>query len=129
MIVIAAVLLMGNFSGANTFIAVLVVIGIFAIGVFLITKKKDSIEQIIEVKMQPVFVGIITLMPAYRHNYLLRLVAQLYECAVYFVFCTLSNQVESLTNFRVSGVELRFPAPSHCGHSFLESPSPIVPLP
>jgi len=39
------------------------------------------------------------------------------------------DQGESLTNFRVSGVELRFPAPPHFGHSFLESPSPIVPLP
>ena len=39
------------------------------------------------------------------------------------------DQVESLTNFRVSGVELRFPAPPHFWHSFLESPSPVVPLP
>ena len=39
------------------------------------------------------------------------------------------DQGESLTNFRVSGVELRFPAPPHYEHNFLDSPSPVVPFP
>jgi hypothetical protein len=38
-------------------------------------------------------------------------------------------QVESLTNFRVCGVELTFPAPSQFGHRFLKPPSPIAPEP
>jgi len=44
-----------------------------------------------------------------------------------FNYC--AGSVESLTNFRVSGVELRFPAPPHFGHNFLDSPSPVVPFP
>ena len=38
-------------------------------------------------------------------------------------------QVESLSNFRVCGVELTFPAPSQFGHCFLKSPSPVAPEP
>ena len=40
MIVIAAVLLIGNFAGANTFPVVLGLLGIFVIGVFFLSKKK-----------------------------------------------------------------------------------------
>jgi hypothetical protein len=39
------------------------------------------------------------------------------------------DQVESLSNFRVCGVELTFPAPSQFGHRFLKSPLPIAPEP
>jgi len=38
-------------------------------------------------------------------------------------------QVEFLINFRVCGVELTCPAPSQFGHRFLESPSPVAPVP
>jgi len=38
-------------------------------------------------------------------------------------------QVESLSNFRVCGVDLTFPAPSQFGHRFLKSPSPVAPEP
>jgi len=38
-------------------------------------------------------------------------------------------QVESLSNFRVCGVYLTFPAPSQFGHRFLKSPSPVAPEP
>jgi LPXTG-motif cell wall-anchored protein len=40
LIVIAAVLLIGNFSSANTFPVVLGLLGIFVIGVFFLSKKK-----------------------------------------------------------------------------------------
>jgi len=40
LVVIAAVLLIGNFSGANTFPVVLGLLGIFVIGVFFLSKKK-----------------------------------------------------------------------------------------
>jgi len=40
-----------------------------------------------------------------------------------------SHQVEFSINFRVCAVELSFPAPSHFGHRFLESPSPVEPVP
>jgi len=40
LIVIAAVLLIGNFSSANTFSVVLGLLGIFVIGVFFLSKKK-----------------------------------------------------------------------------------------
>jgi len=39
------------------------------------------------------------------------------------------HQVEFLIDFRVCGVELSFPAPSHFGHRFLKTPSPAVPVP
>jgi hypothetical protein len=39
------------------------------------------------------------------------------------------HQVEFLIYFHVFWVELTFPAPSHFGHRFLESPSPIAPVP
>jgi hypothetical protein len=39
------------------------------------------------------------------------------------------HQVEFLNAFRVCGVELSLPAPSHFGHRFLESPSPVAPEP
>jgi hypothetical protein len=39
------------------------------------------------------------------------------------------HQVEFLINFRVCGVELTCPAPSQFGHRFLESPSPVAPVP
>jgi len=39
------------------------------------------------------------------------------------------HQVEFLIDLRVCGVELSFPAPSHFGHRFLETPSPVVPVP
>jgi len=39
------------------------------------------------------------------------------------------HQVEFLIDFRVCGVELSFPAPSHFGHRFLKTPSPVVPVP
>ncbi len=39
------------------------------------------------------------------------------------------HQVEFLNAFRVCGVELSLPAPSHFGHRFLESPSPVAPVP
>jgi len=38
--VIVAVLLIGNFSGANIFPVVLGLLGIFVIGVFFLSKKK-----------------------------------------------------------------------------------------
>jgi len=38
-------------------------------------------------------------------------------------------QVEFLINFRVCRVELTCPAPSQFGHRFLESPSPVAPVP
>jgi hypothetical protein len=38
-------------------------------------------------------------------------------------------QVEFLIDFRVCGVELTCPAPSHFGHRFLEYPSPVAPEP
>ena len=40
LIVIAAVLLIGNFSSANIYPVVLGLIGLFAIGFFLLSKKK-----------------------------------------------------------------------------------------
>jgi LPXTG-motif cell wall-anchored protein len=40
LIVIAAVLLIGNFSSANIFPVVLGLLGIFVIGVFFLSKKK-----------------------------------------------------------------------------------------
>jgi len=40
LIVIAAVLLIGNFSSANTFPVVLGLLGIFVIGIFFLSKKK-----------------------------------------------------------------------------------------
>jgi len=40
LIVIAAVLLLGNFSGADIFPVVLGLLGIFVIGVFFLSKKK-----------------------------------------------------------------------------------------
>jgi hypothetical protein len=40
LIVIAAVLLVGTFSGVNTFPVVLGLLGIFVIGVFFLSKKK-----------------------------------------------------------------------------------------
>ena len=40
MIVIAAVLLIGNFSSADPFPVVLGLLGIFVIGVFFLSKKK-----------------------------------------------------------------------------------------
>jgi len=40
LIVIAAVLLIGNFSSANLFPVVLGLVGIFVIGVFFLSKKK-----------------------------------------------------------------------------------------
>jgi len=40
LIVIAAILLIGNFSSANTFPVVLGLLGIFVIGVFFLSKKK-----------------------------------------------------------------------------------------
>jgi hypothetical protein len=39
------------------------------------------------------------------------------------------HQVEFLINFRVFWVELTCPAPSQFGHCFLESPSPVAPVP
>jgi LPXTG-motif cell wall-anchored protein len=43
LIVIAAVLLIGNFSSANIFPVVLGLLGIFVIGVFFLSKKKKWI--------------------------------------------------------------------------------------
>jgi LPXTG-motif cell wall-anchored protein len=40
LIVVAAVLLIGNFSSANIFPVVLGLLGIFVIGVFFLSKKK-----------------------------------------------------------------------------------------
>jgi len=40
LIVIAAILLIGNFSSANIFPVVLGLLGIFVIGVFFLSKKK-----------------------------------------------------------------------------------------
>jgi LPXTG-motif cell wall-anchored protein len=40
LIVIAAVLLIGNFSSANTFPVVLGLLGIFVISIFFLSKKK-----------------------------------------------------------------------------------------
>jgi len=40
LMVIVAVLLIGNFSGANIFPVVLGLLGIFVIGVFFLSKKK-----------------------------------------------------------------------------------------
>jgi LPXTG-motif cell wall-anchored protein len=40
LIVIAAILLIGNFSSANTFPVVLGLLGIFVIAVFFLSKKK-----------------------------------------------------------------------------------------
>jgi LPXTG-motif cell wall-anchored protein len=40
LIVITAILLIGNFSSANTFPVVLGLLGIFVIGVFFLSKKK-----------------------------------------------------------------------------------------
>ena len=54
---------------------------------------------------------------------------ELLQVTLFHYSIIMLDQVESLTNLRVSAVELRFPAPPHFGHSFLESPSPVVPLP
>jgi len=39
------------------------------------------------------------------------------------------HQVELLIDFRVCGVELSLPVPSHFGHRFLRTSAPVVPVP